>query len=335
MNIDKIRFNATDGSNLLGFVKVYIRPQDIRPKISVQLKSSKYNSDFMVFPSLMRNVLDDSKKVVNIKWSDKDLNFYGLEHVDGDISIDIKDFFCQNNNLIDFVFLASLKDSLMSINKLMFKMDEGFVSVSGKIGMGTSSSLSAVMSIANIGIDKLLSNLNISGVTGNISISGSVQTHGKTVTDWVNFLDGKMEFVAKRVNVVGIDFNKFIMDLLETKSKSDIAALTQISLYNNNTMFNFINAGANIKRGTIAASLQFAIDNAGGVASANISLLQFALISMLRLSFIPPGMSSASHIDMSVQGQLWQPKVTFDINNLYDTVRKSTVDVVETKDNTI
>ncbi|QLK58458.1 AsmA family protein [Ehrlichia ruminantium] len=332
-NLDKIRFNATDGSNLEGFVKVSIKPQDIRPKMSVQLKSSKYNSDFIVFPSLLRSIVDDSQKVVNIKWSDKDLNFYGLEHVDGDISIDIQDFFSQDNNLIDFVFLASLKDSLMSINKLMFKMDEGFVSISGKIGMGPSSSLSAVMSIANIGLDKLLKNINISGITGNVSISGSVQTQGKTITDWVSFLDGKIEFVAKGVNVVGIDFNKFIVDLLETKSKSDIAALTQISLYDNNTVFNFVNAGANIKRGTVASSMQFAIDNAGGVASANISLLQFALVSMLRLSFIPPGMSSPAHIDMSLQGQLWQPKITFDINNLYDMVKQSVVNLVETEDN--
>ncbi|QGR02207.1 AsmA family protein [Ehrlichia ruminantium] len=331
-SVDKIHFNATDGSNLEGFVKVSIRPQDVRPKMSVQLRSNKYNSDFMVFPSLIRRVFDDSKKVINIKWSDNDLNFYGLEHVDGDINIEIKDLFSKNNNLIDFVFLASLKDSLMSINKLMFKMDEGFVSASGKIGIGSTSSLSAVMSIANIGLDKLLNNININGVTGNVSISGSVQTQGKTITDWVNFLDGKMEFVAKGVNIAGIDLNKFITDLLDTKSKSEIAALSQISLYNNNTVFNFVNAGANIKRGTIASSLQFAIDNAGGVASANISLLQFALISMLRLSFIPPGMSSPSHVDMSVQGQLWQPKITFDINNLYDMVRKSTVDVVETED---
>ena len=320
--IDRISFDSVDGSNLNGFIKAFVGSQDIRPNILVNLRGSKYNSAFIKFPVLIRNVTDESKKISSMKWSNKDLSFYGLEHVDGNIDIKIEELVFPNNNLIDFVFSSSLKDNLMSVNKLMFKVNDGFVSTSGKIGMGSnSSSLSAVVSIANIGLDNLLNHVNVSGITGNVSISGSVQTQGKTLVDWINALDGKMEIVAKGVNVSGVDFNKFIVDLLDANNKSDIAALTQISLYDNSTMFNVINAGADIKKGTIMSSLQFAIDNASIVASANISLLQFTVMSVARFSFIRAGVSSPYHIDMSLQGQLWQPKITFDVHALYEMLK--------------
>ena len=320
--IDKISFDSADGSNLNGFIKAFVGSQDMRPNILINLRGSKYNSAFIKFPTLIRNIIDESKKISSMKWSNEDLSFYGLEHVDGNIDIKINDLVFPNNNLIDFVFSSSLKDNLMSINKLMFKVDDGFVSTSGKIGMGSnSSSLSAVVSIANIGLHNLLNHVNVSGVKGNVSISGSIQTQGKTLVDWINSLDGKMEIVAKGVNVSGVDFNKFIVDLLDAKNKSDIAALTQISLYDNNTVFNVINAGADIKKGTITSSLQFAIDNASIVASANISLLQFTIMSVARFSFIRSGVSSPYHIDMSLQGQLWQPKMAFDVHALYEMIK--------------
>ncbi|ABD45169.1 asmA family protein [Ehrlichia chaffeensis str. Heartland] len=321
--IDKIRFNGADGSDLSGFIKAYIGSQDLKPKILVSLKGNKYNTAFIKFPSLIRYVLDGSNKVTNIKWSNEDLKFYGLEHVDGNIDINIKNFISKDNSLKDFVLSSSLKDNLMSVNKLMFKVDDGFVSASGKIGMGSNTySLSAVLSIANIGLNNLLKHINVDGITGNVSISGSVQTQGKTLVDWINALDGKMEVVAKGVNVVGVDFNKFIISLLDVQSKSDVAALTQIGLYENNTVFNFISAGANIRRGNIISSLQFAIDNASGMASANISLLQFAVMSKIRLSFIRPNVSSPSNVDMSLNGQLWQPRINFNVNALYEEIVK-------------
>ncbi|WP_395878197.1 AsmA family protein [Ehrlichia muris] len=319
--INKIRFHGADGSDLNGFIKASIGSQDLKPKILVNLKGNKYNTAFIKFPSLIRNIFDESNRVNNIKWSNEDFKFYGLEHVDGNIDINIKNFVSRDSTLVNFVFSSSLKDNLMSINKLMFKVDDGFVSASGKVGMGSNtSSLSAVISIANVGVNSLLKYINVNGVTGNVSISGSIQTQGRTLVDWVNALDGKMEIVAKGVSVAGVDFNKFIVELLDVQSKSDVAALTQIGLYKNNTVFNFINAGANIKRGNILAALQFAIDNASGVASANISLLQFAVVSKARLSFMRSGASSPSNIDMSVHGQLWQPKISFNVNALYEEV---------------
>ena len=320
--IDRIRFNSADGSNLNGFIKAFVGSQDVKPNISVNLRSNKYNSAFIKFPILIHNIVDESKRIVGMKWSNEDLHFYGLENVDGNIDIKIKNFVFPNNNLIDFVFSSSLKDNLMSINKLMFKVNDGFVSTSGKIGMGSnSSSLSAVLSIANIKLSDLLDYVNVNDVTGNISISGSIQTQGKTLVDWINSLDGKMEIVAKGVNVSGVDFNKFIVNLLDAKNKSDIAALTQISLYDNSTIFNIINAAANIKKGTISSSLQSTIDNANVVASSNISLLQFSVVSLARFSFVPSGSSSPYHIDMSLQGQLWQPKMSFDVHALYEMIK--------------
>ncbi|AAZ68170.1 AsmA family protein [Ehrlichia canis] len=331
--IDKIRFSGADGSDLSGFVKASIGSQDLKPKISVNLKGNKFSTAFIKFPALIHDVVDASNKVTNIKWLNHDLKFYGLEHVDGDIDINIKNFVAKNNALTDFVFSSSLKDSLMSINKLMFKIDDGFVSTSGKVGIGSNtSSLSAVISVANIGLNNLLQYARVDGVTGNVSISGSIQTQGKSLVDWVNALEGKMEIVAKGVNVDGVDFNKFIIDLLDAKSKSDVVALTQIGLYDNNTVFNFINAGANISRGNVISSLQFAIDNASGVASANVSLLQFAVTSKVRLSFMRPGVSLPANIDMSLYGQLWQPKMSFNVNSLYEEIVKGNSGYVSTQD---
>ncbi|QXK92223.1 AsmA family protein [Neoehrlichia mikurensis] len=322
MSIERIQFADEYGSNLQGFMRAIISSHDVRPKILLRLRGEKYDSNFIKLPKIINTLVDNDKKVQQMKWSNNRIRFFGLGNSDGNIDINIQKVIFKKSIINDFQFSSDIRDGLMSIKKLKFVIDEGSVEFNGNVGMGDIPSLSAVLSISNIQLQHIARGLNITGVQGNVSISGSVKTQGNNLVEWMNALDGKVEFAARGVDISDINFNLFIKNLFMARSKSDIASLVKVSLYSDSTLFSMINGKSDIKKGTASSSIEFKIDNAVGVMSANFSFVNFSIVSLCKFFFIPSGALSSVSIDMDLQGYIWQPKMTFNIDSLYDLAHK-------------
>ncbi|WP_339045349.1 AsmA-like C-terminal region-containing protein [Candidatus Mesenet endosymbiont of Agriotes lineatus] len=314
-----------DNVDISGNVQIITDFKTIKPTLKINLSGKEFSSAFIEFPNLIikTKALKTRNETMKIIWSHYDFDFFKLNEFNGNINIDIKEFKTKSNILKDFKLNTILKDGLISVKLFEYKVAGGYAVFQGNIGTGSQPSLVSSFSIANLDISYIAKLLDIDNFTGNISISGSVKTEGKSVYEWVSKAVGKVSIAARGINFVGVDLDSFIVNLLKSKSKSDIASLTQVSLYSGNTSFTTIDGSAKIQNGICSTSLQFMINNASGSVSSNISLLQFTTISCLRLFFIPPEKSNPVYIDLNLTGPIWQPKVNFNIDDLYSIIKNN------------
>ncbi|HCE59527.1 MAG TPA: hypothetical protein DEQ74_01685, partial [Wolbachia sp.] len=77
-----------------------------------------------------------------------------------------------------------------------------------------------------------------------------------------------------------------------------------------------------ISNGICSTGLQFQIGRASGAISANLNLSNFNVDSIFRLFFIPPNQSNSVYIDMHLDGPIWNPKVSFEIDKIFATFIK-------------
>ncbi|QJC27197.1 hypothetical protein ANPL_00375 [Anaplasma platys] len=336
MSIEKINFSAVDSSNALssltGFARVSLSSQGLRPKILLSLHGDRYSSEHMWIPRLLLRSSetatggdegqDDRGGMPRLTWSKQPIDLSSLEGIDGSVSVKVGSLTFGSRVLKDFVLTSKLKEGVMSIDDLSFKQGKGEVKVSGNVGMGEVSSASLIVSATNVAIGGEPGAKE--GFSGNVSVSGSLQTQGRDMLEWANAVKGKLKFAARMLNVKGVDFNGFITDLFHAENKSEIAALSRVYMYRGNTVFEKFDGDMTIDRGAAASTVQFRIKSAVGGASVHFMVPQFTLKSLCRFTFIPPGgRSGARNIDMTMQGYLWQPNPTFDIDRLYDIVREN------------
>lgn len=320
---DKLSINNINliGNNIdvSGNAEITTDFKTTKPALEINLDGKEFNSAFIEFPDLVikTKALKTKNETMKIIWSRHDFNFFKLNEFNGNINISIKEFKTKSNVLKDFKLNTILKDGLISVKQLEYRVADGYIFFQGNIGTGSEPSLVSSFLIANLDISHIAKLLDIDNLTGSISISGSVKTEGKSAYEWVSKAVGKVSIAARGINFIGVDLDSFIINLLKSKNKSDIASLTQVSLYNGSTFFTTIDGNANIQNGICSTSLQFIINNASGSISSNISLLQFTTISFLRLFFIPPEKSNPIYIDLNLTGPIWQPKVNFNIDDLY------------------
>ena len=343
VSIEKISMRAVDEydslSDLEGRASVALSSRGMRPKVFVGLKSARYSDAFLRFPKFIEQVGSDTptnaassshrgEKSDKFLWSSRPIDLASFEGLDGSVEIHVKELFFGGRVFSDFTWLSTLKEGVMSMDKLYFAQGKkGVVNISGNIGMGEVSSLSLVVSASDVSIGDVgpQSDQSKGGakVSGHVSVSGSIQTQGRSMLELANALKGKIKFAARGLDVGGVDLNGFIEDLFVTESKSEIASLARIHLYRGSTLFETLDGESQIDRGSLTSSLQFKIGNAAGSASVNFSVPQLAVIALFRFFFIPPERESPVHMDMHLQGYVWQPNPTFDIDSLYEIVRNS------------
>ncbi|XGA08781.1 MAG: AsmA family protein [Wolbachia endosymbiont of Xenopsylla cheopis] len=324
LSIDDINL-VGDNIDISGNVKVTTDFKTIKPTLEVNLNGKEFNSALFELPDLVTKTkaLQTRNETMKIMWSRHDFNFLKLNEFNGNININVKKFKTKSNILKDLKLNTVLKDGLISVKQLEYGVAGGYVIFQANIGTGSQPSLVSSFSIANLDISHMAKLLDIDSLAGNISMSGSIKTEGKSVYEWVSKAVGKVSIAARGINFVGVDLDSFIVNLLKSKSKSDIASLTQVSLYSDSTSFTTIDGNAQIQNGICSTSLQFMINNASGSISSNISLLQFTTISFLRLFFIPPEKSNPVYIDLNLTGPIWQPKVNFNIDDLYSIIKNN------------
>ncbi|MCU7611251.1 AsmA family protein [Anaplasma capra] len=338
ISVEKINLLAVDEhgnpSDLEGRASVALSSRGMRPKVFLNLKSERYSNAFLRLPKFIErgqvrvgtSAEGDSsrgEKAERFLWSNKPIDLSSFEGLDGSVEIHVKSLSLGDRTFSDFTWLSTLKEGVMSMDKLHFTQGKsGVVNISGNIGMGEVSSLSLVVSASDMSIEAN-EDAQHSKVSGQISVSGSLQTQGRSMVELVNALKGKIKFAARGLDIVGIDLNGFIEDLFVAESKSEIASLARVHIYRGDTLFEKLDGESQIDRGSLTSALQFRIGNAAGSASVNLSIPQLAVVGLFRFFFIPPESESPVHMDMNLQGYVWQPNPTFDIDSLYDIVRSS------------
>ncbi|UPA55247.1 AsmA-like C-terminal region-containing protein [Wolbachia pipientis] len=311
---DKIKLSGED-FDITGNAKILVDQKYAKPLLDVNLTGNKFNGNIFKLPNLVEVKRNSRNEIDQIQWSTKQLNFLDdKEGFDANVQINTAEFKTEQNVLKDFNLDAAMRNNVITIKQASYVLEHGQVSFQGYL---RSDSMNTRFSIVNLDTKKIGKVIGIDNVNGQVSLNGEIKTQGKSFHDWASNLSGDVNLQAQGIEVTNADFNSFITNLLSSKNKSEISTFAYVDIYNGSTFFENISGKASIKSGICSTSLQFGIDQASGSISSNLTLSNFALASIFRFFFIPPNYSNPIYIDMHLDGPIWRPKVSFDVDQIF------------------
>lgn len=317
LTADKIKLYGND-FNVAGNAKILMDKKYTKPLLDVNLTGSKFNGSILKLPHLLEKKINSRNEINQIGWSTEQFNFLDDKvDFDANVQVNIAEFKTEQSTLKDFNLDAMMRNNTVTIRQVDYTLEHGQVFFQGYL---RSDSMYAKFFIANLDTKRIGNVIGIDNVNGKIDLSGAIKTQGKSFHDWANSLSGDVSLQAQGIEFTNVNFNSFITNLLSSKNKSEISKFAHIDIYNGRTFFESVSGKASISNGTCSISLQFGIDQASGSMSSNLTLSNFALISIFRFFFIPPDQSSPIYVDMHLDGPLWRPKLSFDIDQIFVTL---------------
>jgi hypothetical protein len=324
LNIEKGQLAANkiklygDDFDVTGSAKILIDQQYAKPLLEINLMGSKFDGNIFKLPNLLEKKRNSRNEINQIGWSTEQFNFLDDKvNFDTNVQLNITEFKTEQSVLKDFNLDAVMRNNTITIRQINYALEHGQMFFQGYL---QSDSMHIKFFIANLDAKEIGKVIEINNINGQVSLSGEIKTQGKSFHDWANNLSGDVNLQAQGIEFTNVDFNSFITNLLSSKNKSEISTFAHVVIYNGRTFFENVSGKANISNGTCSISLQFGIDQASGSVSSNLTLSNFALISIFRFFFIPPGKSSPIYLDMHLDGPLWRPKMSFDIDQIFITL---------------
>lgn len=317
---NKIKLSGED-FDITCNMKIFMDQKYTKPLLDVNLTGNRFNGSIFKLPNLIEEKRDSKSKITQIQWSTKQLDFLdNKKDFDANVRINVAAFRTGQDVLKNFNLDAVMIDDTITVKKADCTLEHGQVSFQGYL---RPDSIYTKFFIANLDIKRVGKIIGVDNINGQISLKGAIKARGKSFYDWANNSSGKIDLQAQEIEFANVDFNSFITNLLNSKNKSEISTLIRISIYNGSTLFENVSGKANIKNGICSTSLQFGIDQASGSISSNLTLSNLALISVFRFFFILPGHNSPMYIDMHLDGPIWHPKMSFDEDRIFTTLKRN------------
>lgn len=316
---DKIRLYGDD-FDITGNTKILMDQQYAKPLLDINLKGNKFNGKVINLPNLIEKKRDSRDQISQIEWSTKQFYFLNnLEGFDANVHINTAEFKTEQSALKDFNLDAVIRNNTITIRQISYTLEHGQVFFQGYL---RADSMYTKFFVSNLDTQRFGKIIGINNVSGKMSLSGAIKTEGKSFHDWAHNLSGDINLQAQEIEFTNVNFNSFITNLLDSKNKSEISTLAHVDIYKGNTFFENVSGKTSISNGICSISLQFGIDQASGSISANLALSNFTLISIFRFFFMLPNQSNPVHIDMHLDGPIWRPQMSFDIDKIFVTLKK-------------
>ncbi len=313
----KIKLSGED-FNVTGNIKILADQKYIKPLLDVSITGDKFNAGILKLPNLIEVRKDSRNKIDQVQWSRKQFNFLnGKEDFDANVQISVTKLNTGQDVLKDFNLDAVVINNTITVKKVSYALKYGQVSFQGYLRLNL---MYIKFFVVGLDIKRVAQVIGIDNLSGKLNLDGEVKAQGKTFHNWANTLSGEVNLQAQEIEFANVDFNSFITDLFSNKNKSGISTLTHVGIYNGSTVFKNVSGKASIRNGICSTSLQFEIDQASGSVSSNLTLPNFALISLSRFFFILPGRSSPIYVDVHLDGPIWRPKMSFDEDLIFNTV---------------
>ncbi|WCR53481.1 MAG: hypothetical protein PG981_000503 [Wolbachia endosymbiont of Ctenocephalides orientis wCori] len=315
---DKLKLSSKD-FDITGDAKILADAKYTKPLVEVNLNGSKFDGKIFKLPNLIEVKKNARNDIDQIQWSVEKFKFLDAKEVfDANIQINATEFIIKKNILKDFNLDVMIRNNAIAVRQINYALEEqGQVSFQGYL---RPDSMYTKFFVANLDTKRINKFLGANNLKGQISLSGSIKAQGKSFQAWANNLSGEINLQTQGIEFANADFNSFITNLLSSNNKSEISTFAHTDIYNGSTFFENVIGKANINNGICSASLQFGIDKASGSISSNFMLSNFTLASVFRFFFIPMGHSNPIYVDMHLDGPIWRPKMSFDIDQIFITL---------------
>ncbi|WFW29772.1 MAG: AsmA-like C-terminal region-containing protein [Wolbachia endosymbiont of Menacanthus eurysternus] len=316
--LDNIKLLGKD-FDVVGNIKMLVDKEYVRPLLDIDLAGNKFNGSFLKLPNLLEIKRDFKNEINQIQWSkDQTIILNNKKDFDATIKISVLEFRNDPSIYKDFSLNAVMINNIVTFKRVNYTFGCGKLSFQGYL---RSDSIYVRFFIENLDVKRVARAVGVNNIDGQINLDGVIKANGKSFSDWVNNLTGEISFRTKGIEFTNVDFNSFIVNLLNSKNKSEISVFANFDMYNGSTFFGDINGKASIKNGICSTSLQFKIDKASGVVSSNLALFNFTLVSLSRFFFIPQGYNNPIYIDMHLDGPIWRLKMNFDEDQIFAFIK--------------
>lgn len=301
VTLDQIKLMHED-ANILG--KILLDVRSLKPKIDIQLSGLKLDkSATKPFNNISRN-----------------LNFYNLDKVDGNINLNFARFILTNNlTFRDLNLHANLYESVITINNINANVFGGKLISKANILTSTDNFiLNSSIGFEKINLAEFLPNiLGVHNIDGLASIVGAFNSKGRNFEEWLNNLQGNFSFSGVNNNIYGIN----LQDLTKLSLINPSQAIT-INEYNKvieesfshgNTIFDKIEGTFLISKGVIQTNnikMSNKSINAGTSTAINIKDRNAHLIN--NFVFTPTIGSAPINTQLTIKGIIGK-KITKEI----------------------
>jgi hypothetical protein len=173
------------------------------------------------------------------------INLFGINNYDGNIDLYIQN--CYNPNISQISANIDLKSGILFIKNLQMNVNNGQVKAEAYVIASSMAYYNTVFSLYNINPNELFQAITgIDEIDGIMSIVGTMNSQGNTMTALISNSTGTINFIGKQMTIQGFNMNALVQ---LADSNSDTR--NQIEYYSNNesTLFNTISGSINIKQG--------------------------------------------------------------------------------------
>ena len=311
----------------------------IRPQINFGIEGAKFDKSTIdaIFPKYSQTLTKARAKAKLLEQQTAarglnaerfatfpDLNLFGMSHLDGAISFDIKELTWGEIELKDVKSKADMKNSVLHLHKLGAKQGRGEITLNGNLVL--------ITVIPNASLNFSFNNISpsfpiyiVTGaeglVEGYFSIVGSIVTSGVTFREWGRKLAGKAQFAGKKIDYNGFDIAKIteIPDL----GISYEGKLQRLDYYQKYGTSNFDDVKGKISLESGIATISegtFTTSRSNGIFVGNYDILSGQLVSKSRFNFFSRSSNIPISIDISTSGVFANRQTVFDNTKMIEFI---------------
>lgn len=335
--IERLRLFTPSGTL---FTDLGLSVSGIRPEVSGQIRLSNLNDKFLpyLFPDFatLRETAEkykaanapkkdpeELKKSTNVDplmFADYgNLNFFSMDKISGNIELIVDDYNSKDLKFDNLNATLVLNNGVIGIPSIMVNIFEGQFSAIGNIILvGNVPSINTSFQLNNFNPASFTKYFyNSSPIKGYMSLSGGISASGFKFADIVGRANGNITFAGKKVTWQGFD----IGEILKTSElKISLAAkVDRFNYYSNNgeTVFNDVDGVMTIGSGfATITNVKLANNRANGSFASNLSILNGAISSAAKLSFIPFGTQIPVTISINSKGLMSKQETKIEADQL-------------------
>lgn len=323
IKIDRLNFSTPSGEL---YTNLGLSVSGIRPEINGQIRILRMNDKFLtyLFPdlSILRDVAEKYKVTNSPKKNSEELkkstvvdpllfadygniNFFSLDKFTGNVELIVDGYNSKDLQFDNLNATLVLNNGVIGIPSITVNIFDGQFSAIGNIILvGNVPSINTSFQLNNFNPQLFTKYFYDSGpIKGYMSLSGGVTASGFKFSDIVSRATGNVTFAGKKVTWLGFDIGEILKTSEQKTSLS--AKVDRFNYYSNNgeTVFNDVDGVMKIGSGfATITNVKLSNNRANGSFASNLSILNGAISSVAKLSFIPFGTQIPITISINSKG---------------------------------
>jgi hypothetical protein len=233
-------------------------------------------------------------------WSEKLLDMSWLNGFSGELELNVGRLTHKDLAFNNLKLKSSFGKDLVLFKTLSFSYWGGQCSILGSLYGGKVPGFSISFTIVDAQVQPMLSALaNRNNISGQVSVSATLNSSGVNLLSWVSQAEGKMVIIGRNIYVQGVNMQGVVDSVSISRTAADVLSSVNRSIFNGFTIFS-VDGNLNIKNGMIRTpGIGLRTSSTIGNLTGELRLVPWTLEMSALFQF--PSMSTETVPTMTVQ----------------------------------